>query len=97
MRAPEANRVMIHEKGDIGSESVPGDYYYQSPVFWGTERQGPDLSHLASREGIGDNPAWHMAHFKNPRGMAPGSVMPSFKYLTDAELEALTAYMLALK
>ena len=97
VRAPEANRVMIHQKGDIGPESLPGDYYYQSPVFWGTERQGPDLAHLASRAGIGDNVQWHLQHFKYPRGMSPGSVMPSFDYLTDAELDALTAYMLTLK
>jgi cbb3-type cytochrome c oxidase subunit II len=97
VRAPEANRAMIHKKGDIGPESVPGDYYYQSPVFWGTERQGPDLAHLASREGIGDNPNWHIAHFKSPRGMVPGSLMPSFDYLSEPELEALTAYMLTLK
>lgn len=97
VRAPEANRSMIHQKGDIGPESVPGDYFYQSPVFWGTQRQGPDLSHVASREGIGDNVAWHLAHFKSPRGMMPGSVMPSYNYLTADELEALTAYMLTLK
>ncbi len=97
VRAPEANVGTIHQPGDIGPESVPGDYYYQSPVFWGTERQGPDLSHVASRKGFGDNPAWLIAHFKNPRALSPGSLMPSFDYLSDAELQALTAYMLTLK
>ena len=97
VRAPEANKGMVRQPGDIGPESAPGDYYYQSPVFWGTGRQGPDLAHVASRQGIGDNPAWHMLHFRNPRGIVPGSVMPSFDYLTEAELEALTAYMLTLK
>jgi cytochrome c oxidase cbb3-type subunit 2 len=76
VRAPEANRGMVRQRGDIGPESVPGDYYYQSPVFWGTNRQGPDLAHVASRAGIGDNPAWHQLHFNNPRGIVPGSVMP---------------------
>jgi cytochrome c oxidase cbb3-type subunit 2 len=97
VRAPEANRSMVHQPGDIGPESVPGDYYYQSPVFWGTERQGPDLAHVASRKGIGDNPDWQMAHFKNPRALSPGSLMPSFDYLSDSDLQALTAYMLTLK
>ena len=97
VRAPEANRGTIHQPGDIGPESVPGDYYYQSPVFWGTERQGPDLSHLASRKGIGDDPDWLMAHFKDPRALSPGSLMPSFDYLPDSDLRALTAYMLTLK
>src|SRR5258707_6240272 len=67
VRAPEANVGTIHRAGDIGPASVPGDYYYQSPVFWGTERQGPDLAHAASRHGTGDNPDWLMAHFKDPR------------------------------
>ncbi len=97
VRAPEANTGRIHLPGDIGPESVPGDYYYQSPVFWGTERQGPDLAHVASRAGIGDNPAWHTLHFRNPRAVTAGSVMPSFDYLSDADLLALTAYMLTLK
>jgi cytochrome c oxidase cbb3-type subunit 2 len=96
VRAPEANKSMVRQPGDIGPESVPGDYYYQSPVFWGTERQGPDLSHVASRT-LGDNPAWLMAHFKNPRALSPGSVMPSYDYLSDAELQALTAFILTLK
>jgi cytochrome c oxidase cbb3-type subunit II len=97
VRAPEANRGTVHQPGDIGPESVPGDYYYQSPVFWGTERQGPDLTHLASRKGIGDSPDWLMAHFKDPRALSPGSLMPSFDYLPDSDLRALTAYMLTLK
>ncbi len=97
VRAPEANASFIHQPGDIGPESQPGDYYYQSPVFWGTERQGPDLSHVASRPGIGDNPAWLIEHFKNPRSLVSPSIMPSFNYLSDAELQALTAYMMTLK
>ncbi len=97
VRAPEANKGMVHQPGDIGPESVPGDYVYQSPVFWGTNRQGPDLAHVASRAGIGDNPAWHQLHFKNPRSVSTGSVMPSYDYLTDEQVDALIAYMLTLK
>ncbi len=97
VRAPEANRGMVRQRGDIGPESVPGDYYYQSPVFWGTSRQGPDLAHVASRVGFGDNPAWLALHFKHPRAVSPGSVMPPFDYLSDADLQALIAYMLTLK
>ena len=97
VRGPEANKGMIHQPGDIGPESAPGDYYYQSPVFWGTERQGPDLTHVASRQGIGDNKAWHIAHLLNPRAVSPGSLMPSYDYLSQDELDALAAYLLTLK
>jgi cytochrome c oxidase cbb3-type subunit 2 len=49
VRAPEAGKGYILTPGDIGPESQEGDYAFQSPVFWGTERQGPDLTHMASR------------------------------------------------
>ena len=94
VRAFEANKGTIHQKGDIGPESLAGDYYYQSPLFWGTERQGPDLTHVASRINSRD---WHILHLKNPRALNPGTLMPSFAYLSDQELDDLAAYMLTLK
>ncbi|MBI3361751.1 MAG: cbb3-type cytochrome c oxidase subunit II [Chloroflexi bacterium] len=94
VRAPEANKGMVHQKGDIGPESIEGDYYYQSPVFWGTERQGPDLTHVASRI---DSREWHILHLKDPRALNPGTLMPSFAYLSDKELDDLAAYLLTLK
>jgi cytochrome c oxidase cbb3-type subunit 2 len=97
VREPEADSGMVRQPGDIGPESLPGDYYYQRPVFWGTQRQGPDLAHVASREGFGNNKPWHLLHFTNPRAITPGSIMPSYDYLNEVELEALTAYMLTLK
>src|SRR5690349_500725 len=45
VRAPEAEKGYVHQPGDIGPESLAGAYAYQSPVLWGTERDGPDLSH----------------------------------------------------
>lgn len=75
----------------------PGDYIYQSPVFWGTQRQGAVLSHVSSREGIEDNPEWHIMHLNEPRRVFAGSLMPAYDYLSEADLEALAAYMLTLK
>ena len=97
VRAPEADRGMVRQRGDIGPESVPGDFYHQSPVFWGTQRQGMDLAHVASRTGIGDNVSWHELHFTNPRSVSPGTVMPAYDYLSAEEIQALTAYMLTLR
>lgn len=97
VRAPEANKGMVHKPGDIGPESIEGDYYYQSPVFWGTERQGPDLTHVASRVPYGNSADWHILHLKNPRALSPGTSMPSFDYLSQEDLEALAAYLLTLK
>ena len=97
VRAPEAGRGTVRQRGDIGPESMPGDFYYQSPLFWGTQRQGMDLAHVASRTGIGDNVGWHALHFRNPRSVSPGTVMPSYDYLSTEDIEALTAYLLTLR
>jgi cbb3-type cytochrome oxidase cytochrome c subunit len=56
-----------------------------------------DLAHVASRKGIGDNVGWHELHFRNPRAVSPGTVMPSYDYLSAEEIQALTAYMLTLR
>jgi ubiquinol-cytochrome c reductase cytochrome b subunit len=54
---------------------------------------GPDLSyvgdHRAERE-------WHVKHFRDPRSVSPGSIMPKFP-LSDQELNDLSSYMLSLK
>jgi cbb3-type cytochrome c oxidase subunit II len=69
-----------------------GDYVADQPHLLGTERTGPDLS----QEG-GEHPDdWHIAHFLNPRFTRPESVMPSWAFLGQKKLEALTAYIQSL-
>jgi len=102
VRPPEANLGTIHLKGDIGPASQPGDYVYQSPVFWGTERQGPDLAHVASRVddkgfNYGGDINWQITHLIDPQALNPGTVMPSFRHLPIDELRALAAYLVTLK
>jgi cytochrome c oxidase cbb3-type subunit I/II len=76
----------------IGNVSQNGDYYYDSPHALGTERTGPDLAQIG-----GARPTiWHQLHDKDPRSVSPGSIMPNFGFLTDHEIEALTAYIQAL-
>ncbi len=96
VRAPEAGIGMVKARGDIGPESLAGDYVHQKPVYWGTERMGPDLAHVASRP-HGANKGWQMVHLKYPQAVSRGSLMPSFAHLPEAELEALVAYLLTLK
>jgi cbb3-type cytochrome oxidase cytochrome c subunit len=55
---------------------------------------GPDLTHIGARQ---PDPAWHMAHFKDPASVVPGSAMPPYGHLSEEELKALTDYMLSLK
>jgi len=94
VRAPEAEHGYIMRAGDIGPESQPGDYAYQAPVLWGTERQGPDLTFTARRH---PDREWHLAHLRDPQAIAFGSIMPAFAHLPDAALEALSTYLLTLQ
>jgi mono/diheme cytochrome c family protein len=73
-----------------GGEMVKaGDYVNETPHILGTERTGPDLSNIGGKY----SDAWHWAHHVSPRAVKPGSIMPSFGYLTDDEMTDLIAYL----
>lgn len=67
--------------------SIPSDYFYskkrldvwrQSPSVLGSERTGPDLTNIGSRQPSED---WHLLHLYNPRAVVSASVMPSYPWL----------------
>ncbi len=94
VRAVEAEIGTVYQKGDIGPESQPGDYAYQKPVLWGTNRQGPDLTFTSRRW---PTKPWHILHLEDPRTVVPGSLMPSFAHLSEGDLDALAEYLLTLR
>lgn len=53
-------------------------------------RVGPDLGHAAAQR----DHDWLMAHFRDPKSVVPGSLMPPYPLPGDA-FEALTAYLLS--
>ena len=53
-------------------------------------RVGPDLT-VEGRRGRADE--WLIGHFKDPPKYVSGSIMPPFKNLTDAQLQALTVFL----
>jgi ubiquinol-cytochrome c reductase cytochrome b subunit len=55
-------------------------------------RKGPALQHLFGKR----DRDWLVAHFKEPKKFVPGSKMPPFRFLPDAELSAMSDYLLAL-
>ncbi|MDQ6766018.1 MAG: cbb3-type cytochrome c oxidase subunit II [Verrucomicrobiota bacterium] len=67
-----------------------GDYYGvdQSPNVFGSERTGPDLS----QEGGMHPDDWQVAHYANPRGTQPLSIMPQFSFFDAATLKAMIAF-----
>ena len=68
---------------------MPGDYYYDSPHLLGTERTGPDLAQFGGAR----PPLWDIMHHRNPRSTSPGSIMPNFSYLSEQEIQDLSAYL----
>jgi len=64
-------------------------------------RFGPDLTHLMSRDTIGagilpNTPENLSRWIRDPAVFKPGSLMPAMG-MSDAELEAVTAYMASLR
>ncbi len=73
----------------LGRTSLSGDYYYDRPHLLGTERTGPDLAQIG-----GARPTlWDITHHRNPRSVSPGSIMPNFSYLSEQDLNYLSAYI----
>ncbi|MGH9523033.1 MAG: c-type cytochrome [Terriglobales bacterium] len=52
---------------------------------------GPNLSDEWAR---GRSDDWLIRHFRNPAAVTPGTLMPSFNYLSDQQLKALVRYLL---
>lgn len=57
------------------------------------EAVGPDLSTVGAQR----DADWLMRHWKDPRAVVPGSIMPAYASLREADLKDLTDYMLSLK
>lgn len=66
-----------------------GDYVQETPHQLGTARTGPDLTN----EGVKFPSEWQKAHLIEPRALKPGSIMPSFSYLSDRDMNDLVGYL----
>ncbi len=66
-----------------------GDYVYETPHQLGTARNGPDLTN----EGGRFPSEWQKAHLIQPRALKPGSIMPSFSYLSERDMNDLVSYI----
>jgi cbb3-type cytochrome oxidase cytochrome c subunit len=80
------SRFQDRNEGELVSA---GDYVKETPHLLGTERTGPDLSNIGAKY----PDAWHVAHHMYPRSVKPGSLMPSYSYLTTEEMDDLVAYL----
>ncbi len=74
-------RPVSKENIRFGPVSTPEEYQnlMQLPHLFGTRRVGPDLIRQAGKH----SNDWHMAHFYEPRNIAPYSVMPAYPWFFD--------------
>ncbi len=88
-------RPFRSETERYGEYSKAGEYVYDHPFLWGSERKGPDLA----REGGKYPDAWHFNHMDDPRSTSPGSIMPRYSWLLTQKLEtdSLPARLKALR
>lgn len=84
--------TQVDEK--LGPVERAGDTYYDTPHLHGSNRTGPDLLWVGDR--LTDK-KWHINHLKNPSAVVKGSVMPSFAWMSDEELDDVAEYLLTLK
>lgn len=66
-----------------------GDFVWETPHQLGTARTGPDLTNEGGRMAS----EWQKAHLISPRAVKPGSIMPSFSYLSARDMNDLVAYL----
>jgi cytochrome c oxidase cbb3-type subunit I/II len=76
-------RPFRSETERYGEYSKAGEYVYDHPFLWGSERKGPDLA----REGGKYPDAWHYNHMDDPRSTSPGSIMPRYSWLLTQKLD----------
>jgi hypothetical protein len=74
-------RPVSKEEERYGKVSFPSEYQnaMHLPQLLGTRRVGLDLSR---ESGVHSND-WHVAHFKNAKGVTPDSVMPNYPWFFD--------------
>jgi cytochrome c oxidase cbb3-type subunit 2 len=66
-----------------GHYSLAAESMYDHPFQWGSKRTGPDLARVGGRY----SDEWHVAHLTDPRSVVPESVMPSYAFLAESQLD----------
>ncbi len=79
-------RPFRSETARYGEYSKAGEFVYDHPFQWGSKRTGPDLARLGGKY----PDSWHFNHMLDPRSMAQQSIMPSYEWMLDNELDTST-------
>ncbi len=75
---------------DHGVRSKASDYFWDMDGhLLGSERSGPDLANIGGK--FPDE--YHDQHHRQPRSLKPGSIMPSYDYLSKQEMTDVVAFL----
>lgn len=77
-------RPFRSETARYGEYSKAGEFVYDHPFQWGSKRTGPDLARIGGKY----PDSWHYNHMLDPGSMAPNSIMPSYPWLLEDQLDA---------
>ena len=67
-----------------GHYSLAAESMYDHPFQWGSKRTGPDLARVGGKY----SDEWHVQHLKDPRAVVPESIMPTYQFLAERDLDA---------
>jgi cytochrome c oxidase cbb3-type subunit I/II len=76
-------RPFRSETSRYGEYSKAGEFIYDHPFQWGSKRTGPDLARLGNKY----PDSWHYNHMLDPTSMSPGSIMPSYPWLLEDQVD----------
>ena len=66
-----------------GEYSLAAESMYDHPFQWGSKRTGPDLARVGGRY----SNEWHVQHLIEPRSLVPESIMPSYAFLIEEDVD----------
>ena len=76
-------RPMRDEVERYGHYSLAAESMYDHPFQWGSKRTGPDLARVGGRY----SDEWHVQHMIDPQSVVPESIMPSYGFLMNREID----------
>ncbi|MDX1809098.1 MAG: cytochrome-c oxidase, cbb3-type subunit II [Sulfurospirillaceae bacterium] len=81
-------RPFKSETDRYGKYSLSGEYAYDRPFLWGSERTGPDLHRVGNYR----TTDWNENHMLDPQSVVPGSIMPKYGFMFKKNTDLETAY-----
>ncbi|GHA56951.1 cytochrome-c oxidase, cbb3-type subunit I [Pontibacter akesuensis] len=79
-------RPFRSETERYGEYSKAGEFVYDHNFLWGSKRTGPDLHRIGGKYPH----SWHYNHMLDPTSMSPGSIMPSYPWLFEQDVDLST-------